>query len=88
MTNIQKVVNHYFETKGLSLDEVKEYAKTKVINYPRHVRSAKQLLELTGSVEKANEAVDKFADWAKDNSLGYTIDTVIKRFLFLDKGQN
>lgn len=28
-TDIQKVVNHFFETKGLTLDEIKESAKKK-----------------------------------------------------------
>ena len=32
-TNIQKIVNHYFETKGLSLEEIKKDAKKKKIIY-------------------------------------------------------
>ena len=52
-TEIQEIVNYYFQTKGLTLDQVKEDAKKKKIIYSRYTRPAKQLLELAGSVEKA-----------------------------------
>lgn len=79
MTEIQQIVNHYFETKGLDLEEIKAQAKTKQINYPRHVKSAKQLLELTGSVERACEAIDVIAKWADEQCLSYSIETALKR---------
>lgn len=84
-TDIQKIVNHYFHTKGLSLKQIKEDAKKKKIIYSRHTRSAKQLLELAGSVKKAKEAIDIVAGWAKSRKLDYAIETVFKKWLELDR---
>ncbi|MBD3208396.1 MAG: hypothetical protein GF370_03005 [Candidatus Nealsonbacteria bacterium] len=84
-TDIQKIVNHYFHTKGLNLKEIKESAKKKKIVYSRHTRPAKNLLELAGSVKKAKSALDKVASWAKSRNLDYTIETVIKKWLELDR---
>ena len=84
-TDIQKVVNHFFETKGLSLDEIKESAKKKSIIYSRFTRPAKELIELAGSVEKAKEAITTIANWAKSRKLDYSIETVFKKWLELDK---
>jgi len=83
--DIQRIVNHYFYTKGLTLKEIKESAKKKKIIYSRHVRAAKQLLELAGSLKKAIGAIDKVAEWAKSRNLDYTIETVFKRWLELDR---
>ena len=80
MTEIQQIVNHYFYTKGYTLEEVKEYSKTGEIKYARYVRSAKQLLELTDTVENAKKELDKISTWANDNGLEYSIETVIKRY--------
>jgi len=85
LTKIQEIVNHFFESKGLDLDEIKAQAKSGEINYPRHTKPAKDLLELTGSVEKACEAIDKLANWANDSSLHYNLDTVIKKYPELDR---
>lgn len=84
-TVIQSIVNHYFLTKGLSLDEVKENAKQRKIIYSRFTRPAKQLLELAGSVEKAKKAINKVAEWAKSRNLDYAIETVFKKWLELDR---
>ncbi|MDD5696602.1 MAG: hypothetical protein PHO90_01335 [Candidatus Pacebacteria bacterium] len=84
-TDIQKVVNHYFATKGLSLDEIKESAKKKKIIYSRYTRPAKELIELAGSIEKAEQAITIVADWAKSRNLDYSIETVFKKWLELDK---
>jgi len=84
-TAIQKIVNHYFYTKGLSLEKIKESAKKKKIIYSRFTRPAKQLLELAGSVRKAKKAIDKVADWAKSRGLDYAIETVFKKWLELDR---
>jgi hypothetical protein len=84
-TDIQQVVNHYFATKGLSLDEIKESAKKKKIIYSRYTRPAKELIELAGSVKKAERAVTIVADWAKSRNLDYSIETVFKKWLELDK---
>lgn len=84
-TEIQEIVNHYFMSKGLSLEEIKESARKKKIIYSRHVRPAKQLLELAGSVKKAKLAIDKVAAWAKSRGLDYAIETVFKKWLELDR---
>jgi len=87
LTLIQQIVNHYFFSLGLDLEEIKEQAKNGEINYPRHTRSAQQLLELAGSIEKAKESIDKLAKWADSNSLEYTLDTVIKKWLEIESGK-
>ena len=84
-TDIQKIVNHYFKTKGLSLDKIKKDARKKKIIYSRYVRSAKQLLELAGSLSEAKKAITKVAKWAKSRNLDYAIETVFKKWLELDK---
>ena len=84
-TAIQQIVNHYFYSKGLTLDEIKKNAKKKKIIYSRFTRPAKQLLELAGSVKKAKSAIDKVADWAKSRNLDYAIETVFKKWLELDR---
>jgi len=82
---IQRIVNHYFYTKGLTLKEIKKSAKKRKIIYSRYVKPAKQLLELAGSQKKAIAAIDKVAEWAKSRNLDYTIETVFKKWLELDK---
>lgn len=84
-TDIQLIVNHYFFSKGLTLDQVKEDAKKKKIIYSRFTRPAKQLLELAGSVKKAEEAIDKVANWANSRKLDYAIETVFKKWLELGR---
>jgi len=84
-TAIQQLVTYYFETKGLTLDELKENAKKRRIIYSRFTKPAKQLFELAGSVEKAKEAMSKVAEWAKSRNLDYAIETVFKKWLELDK---
>lgn len=84
-TNIQKVVNHYFYTKGLSLDQIKKDAKKRKIIYSRFTRPAKQLLVLAGSTKKAMAAIDKVAKWANSRKLDYAIETVFKKWLELDR---
>ena len=84
-TSIQQIVNHYFYTKGLSLDQIKNDAKKKKIIYSRFTRPAKQLLELSDSVKEAKKAIDKISKWAKSRKLDYTIETVLKKWLELDK---
>ncbi|MDP2641402.1 MAG: hypothetical protein Q8P39_02575 [Candidatus Yanofskybacteria bacterium] len=82
---IQQVVNHYFSTKGLSVDQIKEDAKKRKIIYSRYTRPARDLIELAGSAERAQEAISKVALWAQSRGLDYTIETVFKRWLELDK---
>ncbi len=84
-TEIQIVVNHFFYSKGLTLDEIKENSKKKKIIYSRFTRPAKELIELAGSVEKAKEAITIVAQWAQSRKLDYSIETVFKKWLELDK---
>lgn len=84
-TDIQEVVNHFFSTKGLSLEQVKQDAKKQKIIYSRYTRPAKELIQLAGSVKKAKQAMTIVADWAKSRKLDYSIETVFKKWLELDK---
>ena len=84
-TAVRQIVTHYFHTKGLSLAELKQSAKKRKIIYSRFTKPAKQLLELAGSVEKAKETLSKVAEWAKSRNLDYSIETVFKKWLELDR---
>ncbi len=84
-SDIQQIVNHYFYTKGLNLEEIKENTKKQKIIYSRFTKPAKQLLELSGSVMKAKKAIDKVAQWAQTRNLDYSIETVFKKWLELDR---
>ncbi len=86
-TAIQNLITYFFFTKGLGLQELKENAKKRKIVYSRYTKPAKQLLELSGSIEKAKEAMDKVAKWANTRKLDYTIETVFKKWLELDRLQ-
>jgi len=83
--SIRIIITHFFKSKGLSLQELKENAKKRKIIYSRFTKPAKQLLELAGTIEKAKEAVDKVAAWANSRKLDYTIETVFKKWLELDR---
>jgi len=84
-TEIRQVVTHYFETKGVNLDQLKKSAKKRNIIYSRFTKPAKQLIELAGNPEKAKKAIDIVSKWAISRDLDYTIETVFKRWLELDK---
>ena len=84
-TAIRQLVTHFFKSKGLSLQELKENAKKRKIIYSRFTKPAKQLLELAGSIEKAKQAIDTVAAWANSRKLDYTIETVFKKWLELDR---
>jgi len=84
-TAIRQIVTCYFKTKGLTLGEIKNDAKKKRIIYSRFTKPAKQLLELAGSVKKAEEAMNKVAEWANSRNLDYAIETVFKKWLELDR---
>ena len=77
---IQQVVNHYFQTKGYTIDDIKEDAKKRKIVYSRYTRPAKNLLLLAGSVEKAKETINIVALWANTRNLDYAIETVFKKW--------
>jgi len=84
-TAIRAIIAHYFKTKNISLSELKQSAKKREIIYSRFTKPAKQLLELSGSLEKAKEAIDKVAEWANSRNLDYAIETVFKKWLELDR---
>lgn len=84
-TKIRALITHFFETKGISLEKLKKLAKKREIVYSRYTRPAKQLLELAGSLEKAKKAITTVAEWAKSRGLDYTIETVFKKWLELDR---
>jgi len=84
-TAIRQIVTHFFKSKGLGLQELKNNAKKRTIVYSRFTKPAKQLLDLAGSIDKAKEAIDKVASWANSRKLDYTIETVFKKWLELDR---
>jgi len=84
-TAIQSVIAHFFKSKGIGLQELKNNAKKRKIIYSRFTKPSKQLLELAGSMEKAKEAIDKVASWANTRKLDYSIETVFKKWLELDR---
>ncbi len=84
-TAIRQVIAHFFQSKGLGLQELKESAKKRKIIYSRFTKPAEQLLELAGGIEKAKEAIDKVAAWANSRKLNYAIETVFKKWLELDR---
>jgi len=84
-TAIRQIVTHFFKSKGLGLQELKKSAKIRKIIYSRYTKPAKQLLDLAGSIESAKEAIDKVASWANSRKLDYTIETVFKKWLELDR---
>ncbi len=81
---VRAIITHFFKSKGLSLQELKENAKKRKIIYSRFTKPAKELLELAGSIPKAKEAIDKVALWANSRKLDYAIETVFKKWLELD----
>lgn len=84
-SDVQQIVNYYFQTKGYTLDDIKEDAKKKKIIYSRYTRPAKNLLLLAGSVKKAKDAIDKVAAWANTRNLDYAIETVFKKWPEINK---
>lgn len=84
-TAIQNLIAYFFESKGVSLQELKNNAKKRNIIYSRFTKPAKQLLELAGSIEKAKQAIDTVAKWANSRKLDYAIETVFKKWLELDR---
>lgn len=84
-TAIRKIITHFFETKGVNLFQLKRDARKRRIVYSRFTKPAKQLLELAGSIENAEKAIDKVSEWAKSRNLDYAIETVFKKWLELDR---
>jgi len=77
-TAIRQIITFYFETKGLSLQEIKRDAKKRKIVYSRYTKPAKQLLELAdGSVEGAKKAIKTVAKISRP--LPYSISNNSRR---------
>lgn len=86
-TAIRDIITFYFQTKGVSLEKLKNDSRKKKIIYSRFTKPAKELLTLAGSIEKAKQAIAKVAEWAKSRNLDYAIETVFKKWLELDRLQ-
>ncbi len=84
-TAIRQIITHYFKTKNINLEQLKESARKKEIVYSRYTKPAKQLLELAGSIDKAKKAINIVAGWANSRNLDYSIETVFKKWLELDR---
>ncbi|MDP2951411.1 MAG: hypothetical protein Q8N55_03440 [bacterium] len=84
-TAIQQIITFYFQTKNISLEELKKQAKKQKIVYSRYTKPAKQLLELAGTINKAKQAIKTVADWANTRNLNYSIETIFKKWLEIDK---
>ena len=84
-TAVRQIVTHYFKTKEVSLDELKRNARKRRIVYSRYTKPAKQLLEVAGSIAKAKKSINVVAEWARTRNLDYTIETVFKKWLELDR---
>lgn len=83
-TVIRAIVTHFFETKGVSLDALKRSARKQNIVYGRFAKSARELLDLAGSVQKAKDVITKVAEWAQSRGLDYSLETMVKKWLELD----
>jgi hypothetical protein len=84
-TAIRQVIAHFFASKGLSLQQLKENARKQAIVYSRYTKPAQQLIELSGGIQEAKNAIDKVATWANSRNLDYTIETVFKKWLEIDR---
>lgn len=83
-TVIRQIVTHFFETKGVSLDALKRSARKQNIVYGRFAKSARELLDLAGSVQKAKDVITRVAEWAQSRGLDYSLETMVKKWLELD----
>jgi len=82
---IREIIAYYFQTKSISLLQLKKDSRKQKIIYSRFTKPAKQLLELTGSVKKAKNALDIISALARSRNLDYGIETVFKKWLELDQ---
>lgn len=83
-TNIQKVVDYFFELKGWANKEKSFYASKSIV-YGRFVKPAKDLLALCeGSVEESKFCLLKVSEWARSRDLEWGIETVFKKWYDID----
>ncbi len=85
-TAIQQIVNHYFKSKGLSLDEIKKDAKKKKdYLFPLYSTSKNNFQNQLDPFQMLKKAITKVARWASSRNLDYAIETVFKKWLELDR---
>jgi|SRR6185436_11510631 len=83
--DFEKIVDFFFELKEWA-DMPKEFYIENQISYGRHVKPAKQLLELfNDEFEKAKEFLQRVADYCNDRGLEWSIETCFKKYLELIK---
>ncbi len=79
------IVDFFFELKDWN-DMPKEFYIENKIYYGRHVKPAKDLLELfDNSLEKAKDFLQRTADYCNDRGLEWSIETSFKKYLDLIK---
>ena len=87
-TDVQKIVNRFFELKDWA-NKPKEFYQNNKIIYGRHVKPAKQLLELVAMEDRdihyAINRLEKLAMWAISREFDWSLETVIKKYLEIDK---
>ena len=77
-TSIQLVVENYFELKGIAKEQHRAI-------FGRHVRPAKDLLELCGGdLDVAKDKLKKICDWANSCEIDWSIETCFKRWHEID----
>jgi len=81
---VHSLVNYFFELKGWA-NKDKDFYKKKKIIYGRFTSSSKQLLYLCDDdLHEAKSCLNKIKGWADTRSLGWSIETVFKKWYELD----
>jgi len=81
---VHQLVDYFFELKGWA-NKDKDFYKKKKIIYGRFTSSSKQLLYLCDDdLHEAKSCLNKIKGWADTRSLGWSIETVFKKWYELD----
>lgn len=84
-TKGQLLLDVFFELKGWDYQPKEFYIENK-ISYPRNLKVANQVLELCdGDLEMATDKVNKIAAWADGSGLEWVFETVLKKWLEIEK---
>ncbi len=75
ITAIQELVEFYKKIRGY--DMIEDWDK---LNFARHVRGAKQLLDACKSLSEAKQALITLSKYFKDKKLDYVLETIIRRY--------
>ena len=79
-TQVQEVVNYFFEIKGWANKEKSFYSKNKIL-YGRYTKPARELLILTDNdLTQIKKRIKMLAEWCEKNHLSWSLETVIKRW--------